>query len=72
LTAPLSEIAQKNGFGSRSQEKFLKLLLHHTPAKPPNYQTILKINSGEALLDLTDADLLEEGPNRCLIQPSLF
>lgn len=72
LTAPLHEISQRNGFGSRSQEEFLNLVLQNRSAKPANYETILKINSGEALFYVCDADLLEEGPNNCLLQPSLF
>jgi len=38
----------------------------NVPPKPPNYQDILQMNSGEASYDSDEADALEEGANMCV------
>lgn len=53
----------------RGQEKeFVDYVMANLPPKPPSFEAILRINNGEDLLDPSVLDLLEEGPNNCVLK----
>jgi len=53
----------------RAQERdFSDYVTAHLPPKPPNYEAILRINKGDDPFDPKVIDLLEEGPNNCVLK----
>ncbi len=51
-----------------SRNEFIDYVKAHTPEKPPNYDTIKRINSGELEFYEEEASDLEEGPNMCTVR----
>jgi glyoxylase-like metal-dependent hydrolase (beta-lactamase superfamily II)/rhodanese-related sulfurtransferase len=53
----------------RAQERdFLDFITGHLPPKPPSFEAILRINKGDDPFDPIVIDLLEEGPNNCVLK----
>jgi glyoxylase-like metal-dependent hydrolase (beta-lactamase superfamily II) len=65
--SPLQELRKRIPFLQASKDQFISYVLQHIPPTPPNYETILRINRGEAPHDSVDFEELEEGPNRCAL-----
>lgn len=66
ITAPISLVEERIRRANLSDPNSVTGLACNLP-KPANYETILKINSGQATFDPSLCDLLEEGPNRCAL-----
>lgn len=52
-----------------SKRQFVEAV-RNVPPKPPNYETIVRINKGELPFPVSqeDTEELEEGPNRCVVK----
>ncbi len=51
-----------------SRSEFVNYIKSHLPEKPPNYETIKRINAGELDFYEEEASDLEEGPNMCTVR----
>jgi len=58
--------ATNSDFLGLDREAFVERLTEDTPEKPPNYETVIAINTGkETVEDESEATELELGPNNC-------
>lgn len=66
LTARLGDLREELDVLRLDEEAFVERLTETTPEKPPNYETVIAINTGnETVDDETEATELELGPNNC-------
>ena len=66
LSARLGDLRTDLGLLGLDREAFVDRLTDDTPEKPPNYETVIAINSGkESIDDEGEATELELGPNNC-------
>ncbi len=64
ISSSIGRIRERLKVASLSDFQNLQHHMHEVP-KPPNYKSILRINSGREDCSPAIAELLEEGPNRC-------
>jgi len=50
---------------AQDRETFVETLTERLPEKPPNYERVIGINTGQEAVDDGEATELELGPNRC-------
>lgn len=67
ITDELDSIKKKLGVLDLSKSEFLDAV-KNVPSKPPNYQDIIRINNGESDYGPDEADVLEEGANKCVVK----
>jgi len=66
LTARLGDLRDELDFLGLDRDAFVERLIEDTPEKPPNYETVIAINTGrETVEDEGEATELELGPNNC-------
>ncbi|MFC7154926.1 rhodanese-like domain-containing protein [Halomarina halobia] len=66
LTARLGDLREEIEVLRLDEEAFVERLTENAPEKPPNYETIIAINTGrETVDDEGEATELELGPNNC-------
>jgi len=66
LEARLGDLRDELDFLGLDREAFLERLTEDAPEKPPNYETVIAINTGkETVDDEGEATELELGPNNC-------
>ncbi|USZ70100.1 MBL fold metallo-hydrolase (plasmid) [Halorussus salilacus] len=66
LDARLGNLREKLDFLGLDREAFIERLTEDAPEKPPNYETVIAINTGkETVDDEGEATELELGPNNC-------
>jgi len=66
LEARLGDLRDELDFLGLGREAFLERLTEDAPEKPPNYETVIAINTGkETVDDEGEATELELGPNNC-------
>jgi len=66
LEARLGDLRDELDFLGLDREAFVERLTEDTPEKPPNYETVIAINTGkETVEDESEATELELGPNNC-------
>jgi glyoxylase-like metal-dependent hydrolase (beta-lactamase superfamily II)/rhodanese-related sulfurtransferase len=66
LKARLGDLREELSFLGLDREAFIERLTEDAPEKPPNYETVIAINTGkETVDDEGEATELELGPNNC-------
>jgi len=66
LKAQLGNLREKLEFLRLDRDAFVDRLTEEVPEKPPNYETVIAINTGrETVSDEDEATNLELGPNNC-------
>jgi len=66
LEAQLGDLREELDFLELDREAFVERLSEDAPEKPPNYETVIAINTGkETVDDEGEATELELGPNNC-------
>jgi glyoxylase-like metal-dependent hydrolase (beta-lactamase superfamily II) len=66
LAARLGDLCEKLDLLGLDRDAFVERLTENAPEKPPNYETVIAINTGEETVDdESEATELELGPNNC-------
>jgi glyoxylase-like metal-dependent hydrolase (beta-lactamase superfamily II)/rhodanese-related sulfurtransferase len=66
LQSRLGELRDELDFLGLDRDAFVERLTEDAPEKPPNYETVIAINTGrETVEDESEATELELGPNNC-------
>ncbi|WP_255195961.1 MBL fold metallo-hydrolase [Halorarius litoreus] len=65
VTATIGEVRQGLSVLQREREAFVSSLTDTLPEKPPNYETVIAINTGREGANDDEALQLELGPNNC-------
>ncbi|WP_158059480.1 MBL fold metallo-hydrolase [Halorussus halophilus] len=66
LTARLGDLREELDLLGLDKESFVERLTENAPEKPPNYETVIDVNTGkETIDDESEATELELGPNNC-------
>ncbi|WP_232700684.1 MBL fold metallo-hydrolase [Halobacterium wangiae] len=66
LEARLGDLREELDFLELDRDAFVERLTEEAPEKPPNYETVIAINTGrETVEDEAEATELELGPNNC-------
>ena len=66
IMTTLAEIDERVGILHATRPEFVRALLSHVPATPPNYQQIVTLNERGLLPEVPVSDL-EAGANRCAV-----
>ncbi|WP_227380848.1 MBL fold metallo-hydrolase [Haladaptatus halobius] len=66
INRQLDDLAQHLDVLQLEKEEFVERLTENAPEKPPNYETVIDINTGKEMIeDEKNATELELGPNNC-------
>jgi glyoxylase-like metal-dependent hydrolase (beta-lactamase superfamily II)/rhodanese-related sulfurtransferase len=65
IAARLGDLRKDLDLLGLDREAFVDRLAENAPEKPPNYETVIAINTGERGVDDEEATELELGPNNC-------
>ena len=67
IGAPLGALKQRISLFHASKDEFVAYVTSRVPERPPNAESIIRLNRGETLCVPDESELLEEGPNRCAV-----
>ena len=70
IAKQLDWIKRNNRVFELSKSEFIEYIKNRIPPKPPNYETIVKINKGELYMTEVEIVELEFGANRCVVPSS--
>lgn len=65
LTARLGDLGERLDLLGLDREAFVDRLARNAPEKPPNYESVVAVNTGRETVDEEEATELEPGPNNC-------